>query len=75
MTGDTFWGMHVRTPVSTNWPATLAAVHARGPRCAGCGGWTFRPALWTGRARPLLCTRCEQADALTARLLAGRDGS
>jgi len=52
-----------------NWPAVIAAVHARGPRCDGCGGWTFRPALWTGRSRRLLCTRCEQADTLAARFL------
>jgi len=26
-----------------NWPATLAAVQARGPRCDKCGSWTFRP--------------------------------
>jgi hypothetical protein len=32
---------------SVNWPATLAAVNARGPRCDGCGGWTFRPYLLT----------------------------
>jgi len=28
---------------SINPAATLAAVHARGPRCEKCGAWTFRP--------------------------------
>jgi hypothetical protein len=27
----------------SNWPAVLAAVEARGPRCDKCSGWTFRP--------------------------------
>lgn len=26
---------------STNFSAVLAAVAARGPRCDGCGGWSF----------------------------------
>ena len=28
----------------SNFPATLAAVAARGARCDHCGHWTFRPA-------------------------------
>lgn len=30
-----------------NWQATLAAVHARGPRCDHCGKWTFKSFLLT----------------------------
>jgi hypothetical protein len=30
---------------SSNFPAVLAAVRARGPRCRHCGNWTFRPEL------------------------------
>lgn len=53
---------------SGNWPAVIAAVHARGPRCAGCDLWTFRPALWTGRTPylGLLCRSCEQADDIAS---------
>jgi hypothetical protein len=48
----------------SNWQATLAAVHARGPRCEGrlsedCTGWTYLPMLLTlpsGIKR--LCTEC-----------------
>jgi hypothetical protein len=42
-----------------NWPATLAAVAARGPRCDLCGGWTFRPQYATvSRKAPRLCPGC-----------------
>lgn len=63
--GPACW--HPALPASRgNWPATIAAVHARGPRCTECGDWTFRPALWTGRSRPLLCGLCIRAHALVA---------
>jgi hypothetical protein len=52
-------GQTVPSVQSTNWPATLAAVAARGPRCASCNDWTFRQALWTGKPHTLLCTPCE----------------
>lgn len=43
----------------SNWPATFAAVHARGPRCEQCGNWTFRPYLLSLRL-PVkkLCPDC-----------------
>lgn len=48
-----------------NWPATLAAVHARGPRCDECGKWTFRSYMLTvppgfrrcGECRPSMAPR------------------
>jgi hypothetical protein len=52
-------GQTVPAVQSTNWPATLAAVAARGPRCSACDEWTFRQALWTGKSRVFLCTPCE----------------
>ena len=59
MNKKTFWGMHVRTPVSTNWPATFAAISARGPRCDHCGNWTFRPQYLTEPKRvPRRCPDC-----------------
>jgi hypothetical protein len=43
---------------SGNWPATLAAIQARGPRCEYCGHWTFRPFL-LAVPRPLrFCSVC-----------------
>lgn len=44
-----------------NWPATLAAVRARGPRCETCNGWTFRPHLLADRALGRICQECEIA--------------
>jgi hypothetical protein len=42
-----------------NWPATLAAVAARGPRCDFCGKWTFRPQYASvARTVPRLCPEC-----------------
>lgn len=47
---------------SGNWPATLAAVHARGPRCDHCGGWTFKSFLLTVPAGHRFCDyRCQYA--------------
>lgn len=31
----------------SNWPAVVAALSARGPRCQICGAWTFRPQYLT----------------------------
>ena len=46
------------TPATGNWPATLAAIQARGPRCEYCGSWTFRPFL-LAVPRPLrFCSDC-----------------
>lgn len=37
---------HLNSPgQAPNWPAVIAAVSARGPRCEFCGSWTFRPQL------------------------------
>jgi hypothetical protein len=42
-----------------NWPATLAAVRARGPRCDHCKNWTFRPGyLGQPKSIPRRCPDC-----------------
>jgi hypothetical protein len=47
-----------------NWPATLAAVTARGPRCEQCGGWTFRPGYRDAPSAVLrLCPDCRPLPA------------
>jgi len=44
---------------SVNFPATLAAVRARGPRCERCASWTFRPEyLDLPRFVARLCPAC-----------------
>lgn len=53
--------------LSVNWPATLAAVSARGPRCDFCGGWTFRPFLV---AVPLGLRQCSGCARGTVRAMA-----
>lgn len=45
----------------SNFPAVLAAVQARGPRCDDCGNWTFRPEL-SGSHWWQLCAECEASD-------------
>lgn len=43
----------------TNFPATLAAVTARGPVCDDCGAWTYRPDyLALPQAVSRLCPQC-----------------
>lgn len=54
---------------SVNWPATLAAVQARGPRCDFCGGWSFRPFLL---AVPLGLRQCQECARETVRTMGDR---
>jgi hypothetical protein len=52
-----------------NWPATLAAIQARGPRCDFCGGWTFRPFLL---AVPLGLRQCQDCARGIIRVMGSR---
>jgi hypothetical protein len=42
----------------SNWPAVIAAIGARGPRCEFCGSWTFRPQLLSLPAVIRACPDC-----------------
>lgn len=55
--------------LSVNWPATLAAVQARGPRCDFCGGWSFRPFLL---AVPLGLRQCQECARSAVRTMGDR---
>lgn len=48
--------------MTNNWPAVLAAVNARGPRCDHCDGWTFKPWLTSVPMGHRFCDyRCQYA--------------